>query len=626
VTVPDLATLLWWPAKGTLLLLVGWVMTALLRTRPATTRHAVWTVVIAAQLLIPCSSRLAMLRTPNVPLLRTMTTTPPPLPAAVRVTDTRVDAAADVAARVTPFAWPKFIALLWLAGVAVGVLRIAVGAFVVRRFTRHSSPVSDSAWLHDLDALRGELALARAVALRASGRLRLPLTWGIIRPLIIIPADALAWSAAQRRQVLLHELGHVRRLDALTHLVAGLAVSLFWFNPFLLLAAERLRVEAEHACDDFVLRRGGRASAYARTLLGLVETRGYGGGPLFTALSIGRSDIEERVVSLTDARRQVAAVRPPHLLPIVAAMLAMVLPLAALERSDSEPPQALPLRRDAAAVRAQCRAMLVDDSDFLTTSGRLSDPPHPDVYYFFLRPGDGRCIEGSFGLNTRFAADDRDVVALPGTDVFVREHLPNADRALRITAGANGVAAYAYQVDGKARVWDAEGRRWYAALLPEFIRSTSAGAEDRVRRLLAADGLEAVLRELRRMDDGDIRGQYLIVLSAVLPPSERSRQALLDDAFALLPEDRMRAAFLAELATREAALPDSRRRILDAVARIRQQVERKRVLQALAESGDEDARREAVDASANLLPSPIERSLFLQQIPPPTTAHPARTR
>ena len=79
------------------------------------------------------------------------------------------------------------------------------------------------------------------------------------------------WPTDRRRDVLLHELAHVKRLDCLTQALAQVACALYWFNPRHGSRARRMRVERERACDDLVLGAGTRASDYAGHLLEMAQ-------------------------------------------------------------------------------------------------------------------------------------------------------------------------------------------------------------------------------------------------------------------------------------------------------------------------------------------------------------------
>ena len=152
-------------------------------------------------------------------------------------------------------------------------------------------------------ALCGALGISRPVSVRLSGERVMPMVWGAFRPVILLPAEATSWTAELRRDVLLHELAHVRRHDYLNQLVTRLACAVHWFNPLAWMAARRLRAERERACDDHVLGTGASACDYAEHLVAVARglrpaARGTLGVPM-----AGRSSFGERVVALLDEGR-----------------------------------------------------------------------------------------------------------------------------------------------------------------------------------------------------------------------------------------------------------------------------------------------------------------------------------
>ena len=72
---------------------------------------------------------------------------------------------------------------------------------------------------------------------------RMPMTWGLLRPKLLLPADSDRWSDERRRLVIRHELAHVERRDYLTNLITQFVCALYWFNPLVWLVARQLRVE-----------------------------------------------------------------------------------------------------------------------------------------------------------------------------------------------------------------------------------------------------------------------------------------------------------------------------------------------------------------------------------------------
>ncbi len=140
----------------------------------------------------------------------------------------------------------------------------------------------------------------RAVPLQVSTQVTAPMTWGVWRPVIIVPHNWREWSAAQQRAALTHELAHVQRKDTLTMLAAGLVGCLFWWQPLYWIAIRLLGEHAERACDDKVLETGTPADEYAGHLVELARAQRMG-----AALSMASPHaLRGRIRALLDAKQR----------------------------------------------------------------------------------------------------------------------------------------------------------------------------------------------------------------------------------------------------------------------------------------------------------------------------------
>ncbi len=167
----------------------------------------------------------------------------------------------------------------------------------------------------------------------------MPMTWGWIRPVVLLPAEADSWGVDRRRGVLLHELAHVKRLDCLTQAIARAACAVYWFHPLAWVAARRMRVERERACDDVVLLAGARASEYAGHLLEVARGLRASRAAALAVLAMARpSQLEGRLLAILDPdRRRRGPGRGMALIALITATL-MLLPLATLRLGARRPP------------------------------------------------------------------------------------------------------------------------------------------------------------------------------------------------------------------------------------------------------------------------------------------------
>lgn len=187
--------------------------------------------------------------------------------------------------------------LVWAVGSVGCALFFALASVRCRREFRTSLPVADRAvqeWL-------AGHPLRRPVEVRTSDRISAPLTYGILRPVILLPEGFDCGDAAQLGYVLTHEWVHIRRFDGLAKLLIAAAACLHWWNPFVWVLSALFNRDLELACDEEVVRRHGVASraAYARALIAL-EERKSGLAPFCS--SFNHNAMEERIVAIMKIR------------------------------------------------------------------------------------------------------------------------------------------------------------------------------------------------------------------------------------------------------------------------------------------------------------------------------------
>ena len=179
-----------------------------------------------------------------------------------------VAAGAPVAGRrVEAVGWIPLFELLYLAIAALLVARIAIARLIIERLWRCATPLRCATILEQAAAISARLGIRRNIAIRIADREVVPMTWGSINPRIVLPQEALGWGEERWHSVLLHELGHVSRHDSLSRLAVETICALYWPHPGMRLAARRLRLAQEQACDDLALTHGAPALGYARDLL-----------------------------------------------------------------------------------------------------------------------------------------------------------------------------------------------------------------------------------------------------------------------------------------------------------------------------------------------------------------------
>lgn len=161
---------------------------------------------------------------------------------------------------------------VWLAGMAVVSVYFAVNYIRCRSIFKQSLPV------RGLPAPRQYIR--RKVEIRSLDRITSPLTYGVLRPVILLPKELLASGGAGEKEallqcILLHESVHIKRFDALMKLILAAALAVHWFNPAVWLLYRLANRDMEICCDEAVIRQLGeeKRSFYALSLLWAEEKR-----------------------------------------------------------------------------------------------------------------------------------------------------------------------------------------------------------------------------------------------------------------------------------------------------------------------------------------------------------------
>jgi HEAT repeat protein/beta-lactamase regulating signal transducer with metallopeptidase domain len=304
--------------KGALWLVAIFMLTSVMRGASAAARHLVWSLGVLGLFALPLLStripwRIAvpLAVAPNAPRAQQDDNTAGAPPA------TKIDKAHEAAIEnasthatlgsapsvsdplpSAPSRLPTLLLIVWSTGVAVLLVRLARSIVSVNRIIAKAESCDDEALVAQVYTLRKRIGVKQPVELLEAGNITIPFTAGITRPVIVLPNVTREWSAEKQEAVLLHELAHIARRDLWTSLAAHVACAVHWFNPLVWVAARRLRIEGEKACDDAVLRFGTRASDYADQLLQVVRDTKIRWAPTVAVAMARKSAFEGRLLAI----------------------------------------------------------------------------------------------------------------------------------------------------------------------------------------------------------------------------------------------------------------------------------------------------------------------------------------
>ena len=254
-------------AKILLLGGIAWIQLFALRRAAASSRSRLCAVALLAIVLLAASETFAPHWMVKAPVITFAAAAP---------------AQGASPANATP-SLGTWLALIWIAGVAFMAIRAVAGRIAIARMRRRSTSLDEG---DGIDIRTAEV--------------QTPMLSGWLRPTILLPEAARAWTDEQRRMVLTHELTHFRQGDVWTNLLAQIVRAALWFHPVVWLLVSRMSREQELTCDEAVVASGHSRHDYAAFLLDAV--RHLESGEIFACAMAGSGarSLKQRFARLLD--------------------------------------------------------------------------------------------------------------------------------------------------------------------------------------------------------------------------------------------------------------------------------------------------------------------------------------
>ena len=550
--------------KGSLVLAAAGLATSLLRRAPSSLRHTIWTTAIVAVAVLP----VVMLVAPkmDVGVLPASTVSeieavdneagsmPPARDFSDRVRE-RTEAAMSVSldpnsqrtipAPAPPTApsistpatpqiiveppqqsvakspglstysrWTLGVVGLWAVGVVAVALRFLVGIVALRRIRKRSEPVADVRFRLAGIKVARSMGIKRRVQFMWGDANGMPLTWGWIRPTVLLPDEAREWPAEKTLAVLKHELAHIKRNDCLVQTLVYVVCAFYWFNPLVWMAAANSRREREMACDDYVINSGTTGTDYADHLLAIARSLRSADATGVSTIAMARpSELEGRLMAILSKDRQRSETTPVGVLATVGFLAAISLPLAALRPVPAEEVEDLNPRHEVVA----------EDRVVGTESEEL---PESELAVVMVNRDEPR--ERSREVIRAEAKIDATVTAsvLIDTEAYIAQVNELVEKATRTLQNIE-------RLEPSATEWEAEFGGDYVVSadtvsLSQLRRLSLAGVDVEFIEELAAVGLDQLtVDQLISLTHADVDADYVIGMQSVgyrnLSPEELAR-------------------------------------------------------------------------------------------------------
>lgn len=225
--------------------------------------------------------------------------------------------------------WSDLAPFLYLVPLVLlcGVMALAV----VRLFAMRGRAeiLVERSWLSALAEAQRRMGFKHGTALLVSKELRSPISWGVLRPTIVLSPKAVA-ASGEAEAIIAHELAHVARLDWAKLLGARVACAVFWFNPLVWVLARESHQLREEAADDAVLMADIDGPDYATLLVGAARHDNQGALLAAHGVAPGKDSLKRRITRVLDGSLRRGPASASWMLMSLVLLAGVTAPLAAL--------------------------------------------------------------------------------------------------------------------------------------------------------------------------------------------------------------------------------------------------------------------------------------------------------
>jgi beta-lactamase regulating signal transducer with metallopeptidase domain len=320
--------------KATLVIALALIGARLAARERASVRHVLLASAFAALLALPLAAAWAPRFAFDIPVARATQPAAPAKSAPTRPIDLAVSEplppGMDLPEGNSQWSAANVMRAMWLSGVVLFLAPLGMMMWRLRQIHRTGLPFAP------MLSVAIERETARRVEFLQHEDVAAPMTFGLFRPVVVVPSDAPQWTPADLQRALIHELEHVRRRDWAIHLLGRLVCAVYWFHPLVWLAGRQLSLEAERAADDAVLASS-ESTDYAEQLVVLAQRLSASNLQPMLGMA-NRSDLSARVTALLDGsqRRGRAGVAVAAAALVTASAIVVgVAPLTAVARVEA---------------------------------------------------------------------------------------------------------------------------------------------------------------------------------------------------------------------------------------------------------------------------------------------------